>query len=148
MDTIDVEMLKLLQQNARMTVSELSKQLALSRPSVTERMHRLQEKGIIEEFTARISPAAIGKETVLFIQISELKITPKEFEKRIKEETDILECHRVTGQTSYFIKAAVSRIEGLGMLVDRLIPYGNINTSIVLGSPIPYRHLLPYEKKE
>lgn len=147
MDNIDVALLKLLQEDARMTVSELSKQLALSRPSVTERIHRLQEKGIIEEFTARVSPAAIGRETILFIQISELKITPREFERLIKEERDIIECHRVTGQTSYFIKAAVSRIEGLGMLVDRLIPYGSINTSIVLGSPIPYRHLLPEEKQ-
>ncbi|SDN98174.1 Lrp/AsnC family transcriptional regulator [Alkalicoccus daliensis] len=146
MDKIDIEMLRLLQEDSRMTVSQLSKQLALSRPSVTERMHRLQEKGIIEEFTARVSPAAIGRATIIFIQLSELKITPQEFEKRIKEEKDIIECHRVTGQTSYFIKAAVSKIEGLGMLVDRLIPFGNINTSIVLASPIPYRHLLPEQE--
>lgn len=143
MDETDVRLLTLLQADSRMTVSDLSKHLALSRPSVSERVHRLQEKGIIEEFTARVSPAAVGRETILFIQISELKMAPLEFEKAIKEEEDVIECHRVTGETSYFIKAAVRGMEGLGHLVDRLIPYGKINTSVVLASPVPYRHILP-----
>lgn len=146
MDQIDIDLLKLLQADSRMTISKLSKNLALSRPSVSERVHRLQERGVIEEFSARVSPAAVGRETILFMQISELKITPLEFERLIKEEIDIIECHRVTGQTSYFIKAAVSRIEGLALLVDRLIPYGKINTSVVLSSPVPHRHIFPEGK--
>ncbi|GGJ16153.1 hypothetical protein GCM10008022_26720 [Paenibacillus hunanensis] len=72
MDTIDAKLLNLLQHDARMTISELSKQLALSRPSVTERLHRLQEKGIIEGFTAIVSPAAVGRSMLLMIQISDL----------------------------------------------------------------------------
>ena len=148
MDQIDVNLLKLLQADSRMTISELSKHLALSRPSVSERVHRLQEKGIVEEFSARVSPAAVGRETMLFVQISELKVTPHEFERFIKEEEDIIECHRVTGEISYFIKAAVRGMEGLGQFVDRLIPYGKINTSIVLGSPVPYRHIFPGNEKE
>lgn len=147
MDQIDIDLLKLLQSDSRMAISELSKHLALSRPSVSERVHRLQERGVIKEFSARVSPAAVGRDTTLFIQISELKITPLEFERLIKEETDIIECHRVTGQTSYFIKAAVSKIEGLALLVDRLIPYGKINTSVVLSSPVSYRHILPQDTK-
>lgn len=143
MDKIDIDLLGFLQEDARMTISELSKRLVLSRPSVTERLHRLQEQGIIEGFSARVSPAKIGRDTLLIIQISELKVSVNEFEKMIVGEVDVIECHRVTGHIGYFIKAAVSGMEGLRLLVDRLMPFGTIYTSIVLTSPVSFRPILP-----
>jgi len=143
MDKLDIDLLRLLQENARVTISELSSKIALSRPSITERILRLQEKGIIEEFTARVSLAAINRGTVLFIQLSSLKSSNAEFEQMILEEESVLECHRVTGSTSYFIKAAVKDMSSMKLLIDRLMPFGDINTSIVLESPVPYRHIVP-----
>jgi Lrp/AsnC family leucine-responsive transcriptional regulator len=143
LDKLDIDLLKILQENARITISELSKKIALSRPSITERIIRLQEKGIIEEFTARVSLEAINRATILFIQLSSLKVSNIEFELMIKEDHDVLECHRVTGNTSYFIKAAVKDMSSMKLLIDRLMPYGDINTTIVLESPVPYRHLIP-----
>jgi Lrp/AsnC family leucine-responsive transcriptional regulator len=142
-DKLDIDLLKILQENARITISELSKKIALSRPSITERILRLQEKGIIEEFTARVSLPAIDRATILFIQLSSLKVSNNEFEIMIKEDQDVLECHRVTGNTSYFIKAAVKDMSNMKLLIDRLMPYGDINTTIVLESPVPYRHVVP-----
>ena len=120
---------------------ELSKELALSRPSITERIYRLQDKGVIEEFTARISLAALGKEILLIIQVGGLKVSVEEFERIAAKDPDIIECHRVTGDMSYFLKAAVDNMKSMRLLIDRLIPYGNINTSTVLASPVPYRHV-------
>lgn len=140
MDSIDSKMLQLLQRNARISISELSKELALSRPSISERLQRLMEKGIIEEFTTRLSLPALGKEILLVIQVSGLKVSVDEFEQMIKKDKDIIECHRVTGDASYFLKAAVANMNAMRMLIDRLIPYGSINTSTVLASPVPYRH--------
>lgn len=146
MDQIDIDLLHLLQENARMTVSELSKKLSLSRPSITERLLRLQERGIIEDFSARVSPARIGRDTLLIIQISDLKTSITEFEKMIAEDSDIIECHRVTGHIGYFMKAAVSGMDGLRLLVDRLMPYGNLYTSVVLTSPVTVRPIFPHSK--
>lgn len=143
MDHIDVKLLELLQADSRITVSELSKRLSLSRPSVSERLHRLEEKQVIEGYTARVSLPSIGRDILLFIQLSTLKIAVSEFEQLITEEQDILECHRVTGPVSYFIKAAVSDMNSMRKLIDRLITYGNVNTSIVLTSPVSYRSVLP-----
>ncbi|HYE10957.1 MAG TPA: Lrp/AsnC family transcriptional regulator [Patescibacteria group bacterium] len=143
MDKLDIDLLKILQENARITISELSKKIALSRPSITERILRLQEKGIIEEFTARVSLDAINRGTILFIQLSSLKVSNNEFEQMIIGNEDVLECHRVTGSTSYFIKAAVKDMISMKALIDQLMPYGDINTSIVLESPLPYRHMMP-----
>lgn len=145
MDKLDISLLELLQENSRITISDLSKKLSLSRPSIAERILRLEEKGIIEEFTVRVSMSEIGRGTILFIQLSSLKAANIEFEKMIIKDKDILECHRVTGNNSYFIKAAVKDMNGMKLLIDRLMPYGDVNTSVVLESPVPYRHMLPDE---
>lgn len=146
MDKLDINLIELLQENARITISELSKKLALSRPSVSERILRLQENGIIEEFTTRVSLDAIGRNIILFIQLSSLKVSPNVFEEMITKDDAILECHRVLGHINYFLKAAVSNMDSIRLLIDRLIPYGDVNTSVVLTSPVPYRHVLPKEE--
>lgn len=143
MDTIDRKMLEILQEDSRITIIELAKKLNLSRPSVNERFRRLQERGIIEGFTALISLEKIGKGTLVIIQIGNLKVVCRKFENVVKEEKAILECHRVTGSDSYFMKAVVSSTKELEELVDRLVPYGQLNTSVVLSSPVSNRTLLP-----
>ncbi|WP_186578594.1 Lrp/AsnC family transcriptional regulator [Aquibacillus kalidii] len=145
MDKLDRQILQILQKDARISISDLSKLLALSRPSVTERIHRLKEKGIIEEFSARVSLPAIGREILLIVQVSGLKVSPQEFESMIKQKYDIIECHRVTGHVSYYLKAAVSNMNQMRVLIDSLMPYGTINTSTVLSSPVSYRYILPHD---
>ncbi|WP_100374239.1 Lrp/AsnC family transcriptional regulator [Bacillus sp. FJAT-45037] len=147
MDRIDSRLLELIQENSRTTISELSKELALSRPSVSERLQRLHEKGVIEEYTARISLPAVGREILLIILVSGLKVPLQEFEELVKKEEKIIECHRVTGEVSYFLKAAVPSMNSMRILIDSLIPFGNINTSTVIGSPVPYRAVLPLREE-
>jgi Lrp/AsnC family transcriptional regulator, leucine-responsive regulatory protein len=140
MDELDIKMLERLQQDGRITISQLSKELHLSRPAVNERFLRLQEQGVIEGFTAQISPEALGRIKVI-IQLSDIKIPCKDVEKRLLKEESIMECHRVTGNMSYLIKASVPSTEYLEQLIDRLVPYGKVNTSLILSSPIPGRLL-------
>lgn len=149
MDQTDIRLLELLQLDGRMTISELSKQLSLSRPSISERLNRLKEKGIIEGFSARVSPIALGRKVLVFIQLSELRIhNYSDFEKSIQENPDIIECHRLTGSVSYLIKAAVTSMEHLSQLIDWMLPYGNVNTSIVLSSPVGFRCIVPHVVEE
>jgi Lrp/AsnC family leucine-responsive transcriptional regulator len=149
MDQLDIRLLEILQMDGRISISDLSKKLSLSRPSITERLKRLQEKGIIEGFNARVSPKAIGLDVIVYIQVSEIKIfSYVEFEKWIMGDPDIIECHRLTGSVSYLLKAAVTGMDHLSKLIDRLTPYGNLNTSIVLSSPVSFRCITPHAIKE
>ena len=66
MDEIDKKITLLLQEDARMTITEMTEHLHLTRPSVTERLKRLQDTGIIEKYTARISLDAVGKSIQAF----------------------------------------------------------------------------------
>lgn len=143
MDETDARLLELLQEDSRMTVSELSRRLNLSRPSVSDRMARLRDSGVIEGYTARVSLKAVGRETLLIIHLGSLKVSPRIFEAKIAGDSDILECHRVTGEIDYIIKAAVRNMDEMRMLIDRLLPFGDVSTSIVLLSPIPWRSVLP-----
>jgi Lrp/AsnC family transcriptional regulator, leucine-responsive regulatory protein len=145
-DQLDIALLKLLQEDGRMTVSELSKRLALSRPSISERILRLQEKGVIQGFSAKVSPAAVGRNTLVLIQISELKVSYAEFEQKIVKDLDIIECHRLTGSIDYMLKAAVNGMNELSQLVEQLMPYGSLNTSVILASPVANRLIVPREK--
>ena len=113
MDEIDKKITLLLQEDARMTITEMTEHLHLSRPSVTERLKRLQDAGIIEKYTARISLDIIGKSIQAFLRIENLKVPCKKFEEKIYEEQRILECHRVTGESSYYLKVAVHSMKEL-----------------------------------
>lgn len=143
MDSIDSKILELLQQDGRMPVSDLSKALNLSRPSVSERIRRLEERQIIQGFSARVSPAAVGRRVLVMIEVGQLTVACHRFEERVAQDPDILECHRVTGSISYIVKAAVPSMADLEALVDRLIPFGRLNTSVVLSSPVESRPVLP-----
>ncbi|ABK85861.1 AsnC family transcriptional regulator [Bacillus thuringiensis] len=142
MDEIDKKITLLLQEDARMTITEMTEHLHLSRPSVTERLKRLQDAGIIEKYTARISLDIIGKSIQAFLRIENLKVPCKKFEEKIYEEQRILECHRVTGESSYYLKVAVHSMKELEELIDIVIPFGTVKTSMILSSPIPYRSVI------
>ncbi|WP_026975917.1 Lrp/AsnC family transcriptional regulator [Alicyclobacillus contaminans] len=143
MDDIDAKILEILQMDGRITISELSTRLMLSRASLTERIHRMQEHGILTGFTARVSPAKVGRPVLVWMQVSDLRVTCHKFEDTVQKMPDIVECHRVTGAASYVMKAAVASMERLEALVDALIEYGRINTSVVLSTPVAHRVILP-----
>lgn len=69
MDEMDVLIIEYLQLNGRMTLSALSSLLNLSRTSLTERIRRVQDKGILDGFTARVPPAKVGRPILVWIQV-------------------------------------------------------------------------------
>lgn len=143
MDELDLKILKHLQLDGRMTISDLSKNLSLSRPSVAERVKKLYDTGIIEGFSAEVSPVAMGRDLLIMIELSNLNTSHYEFEEFIKEEPNIIECHRATGHVHYYIKAALTGTEELTKLIENLIPYGNTQSSILLSTPVVKKMILP-----
>ena len=146
MDAIDKKMITLLQENCRRSISELASLLPLSRPSVTERLTTLQEKGIITNFTITLDLEKIGKGIQFLIQVSALKIPYLQFVNLLERDERILEVNAVTGRANYIIKAATANIEEMNALLSHLMPYGHIETSVILNTPISYRSpsLIPH----
>ncbi|MDW3194120.1 MAG: Lrp/AsnC family transcriptional regulator [Cytophagales bacterium] len=114
LDDTDHKILHLLQQNARMTVKEMSEKLNLSTTPIFERIKKLEKSGIIDHYTAVINQEILGKKLTAFAHIS-FKDHSKElisaFEEKILALPEVQECHYVTGGADFIIKILVRDIE-------------------------------------
>ena len=108
MDSMDRKILRILQQDGRITISELAEKVSLSPTATAERFRGLQRDGVISGFGARIEPAALGLGLLVFVEIHLDKTTPDVFDRfsdAAFATAEILECHMVAGGFDYLIKA-------------------------------------------
>ena len=139
LDSIDVKLLSQLNVNARTSVAELARLLNMSAPSVSERLRRLEECGIIQNFTIEVDPKKLGYSLGFYIRIRPL---PKQLPKvvsLITEIEEIVECDRITGDDCFVAKVYIKSADELESIIDRLIPYAQTNTSMIQSSPVKRR---------
>ena len=107
LDKTDRKILKLLQQNARMPMTELAEKVGLSTTPVTERVRRLERENIISGYHAHLNPHALGQSLLVFVEIKLRSKSGNIFEDFRCEVTripQIMECHLVSGEYDYLIK--------------------------------------------
>ncbi len=138
-DEIDWKILKELQINARTTFAELGRRVGLTTPAVIERIRKLEDAAIITGYRAEIDTAKVGLPIMAFIRMSITGVDYSHIIEVVGESTEVLECHRGTGNDSFIMKVAVADVGHLQTLIDRLTPYGITTTSIVLSSPVKSR---------
>lgn len=143
LDETGRRILEELQRNARITFSELGRRVALTPPAVAERVRRLEQAGVIRGYRADIDPAAVGLPVVAFIRITATGELCTALAGAIHEFPEVLECHRVTGEEAFIAKVVLRSVTHLERLIDRLMPYGETITSIVLSSPVTHAVVEP-----
>lgn len=139
LDAVDAKLLAILNENARVSIAELARSVALSAPSVTERIKRLEEAGVIAGYGARINPEALGLSIAAWLRI---RPTPGQLNKVaeiLRGLRAVVECDRVTGEDCFIARAYVESVGELERLIDQIIPYATTNTSIIQSSPVPRR---------
>src|SRR4051794_20493686 len=105
MDAIDSQLIDELQQNGRATQLELAKKVGLSQPSVADRLRKLEDRGVIIGYAARIDAAKVGVDVTAFIGIGiEHPRFFAAFAEQVMALDEVLECHRVAGEDSYLLK--------------------------------------------
>lgn len=139
MDSIDWKIIRELQENARTSFAELGRRVGLTTPAVIERVHKLEDAQIITGYRAEIDTTKVGLPVMAFIRMSIVGVEFKQIINIANETAEILECHRGTGSDSFIMKVAVSDVEHLQNIIDKLVPYGVTTTSIVLSSPVKRR---------
>jgi len=141
LDDANLRLLTELQGNARLSFAELGRRVGLSSPAVAERLARLEEHGVITGYRAEVDPRALGYELGAIVRI---RPAPRELHKvaELAQRTpEVVECHRITGEDCYFIKAYVRDVEHLEDVIDQFAIYGQTTTSIMQKSPVPVRPL-------
>jgi len=136
LDLIDNDILKILQKNGRISMKNLGKKVGLSAPAVSERVKKLEEKGIIEGYRAVVNPKKMGKSVEAFINISMKPKNRKNFMQFVENNNNIITCYHVTGTYCMVIKALFEEMIDLEMLIDKLQEYGDTNTLIILSTPL------------
>lgn len=139
LDTIDISLLNALIADARTSVAELARLVGLSPPSVSERIRRMEEAGVIEGYSARVSPEALGLPLAVWLRIRPIPGKLQAVAEIVKDLPEIVECDRVTGEDCFVARAHVRSVEDLERLIDRIIPNAMTNTSIIQSSPVERR---------
>lgn len=140
LDTAGWQLLQALQEDARLSYTELGHRVGLSAPAVAERVRRMEDAGIISGYHAEINRAKIGFPITAIIRMSTVSgdrcTRSTAFVQDIPE---VLECYRVTGSDALIMKIMASSVEHLEALIDRLSAYGQLTTSMVLSAPVTRR---------
>lgn len=140
-DARNVELLKLLVAEPRMSVSELARRLGVSAPTVRERLAKLEERGVIRRFALECDPQALGLPVTVFIRIRPMPGQLGKIVELAQALPQVSECHRITGEDCFILKAHLQALDRLDELLDRFLAFGQTTTSIVQSSPVPARGL-------
>ena len=118
MASLDYRILDMLQGDGRVTQLEISRSVGLSQPAVAERIRKLEERGVITGYTARVDAKRLGKDITAFIGVNIEH--PKYFEsftKKVMSMPEVLEAHRVPGADSYLLKVKTANTRTLDQLL-------------------------------
>lgn len=121
LDEIDLKILKTLQTNGRTKRNRLAEDVKLSIPSVSERLRKLEESGVIRGYHTLLDARSVGLEVTAFIFLTteSSKFYAKIIE-RAKEHEEILECHAITGDGSHLLKVRTANTAALEQLLSRI----------------------------
>ena len=124
LDKIDRKILDILQKNGRIAMTDLAEKVGLSATPCTERVRRLERDGVILGYHAQVSPQALGKNLLVFVEIK-LSAKSGEVFERVKKEMlfvpEVMECHLVSGDFDYLIKARIGEMGEYRRLLGNIL---------------------------
>ena len=112
-DNIDRKILRMLQENSKITNSYLSKQIGLSPAPTLERVRKLEKKGIISGYHAQLNLSKIGLGVSTFVLVSLKEHNKKNiniFLDKINKVNNVIECHHITGTGDFILKVVSENI--------------------------------------
>ncbi|MEA2468607.1 MAG: Lrp/AsnC family transcriptional regulator, leucine-responsive regulatory protein [Thermoleophilaceae bacterium] len=142
-DATNLRLLAELQEDARLSLAELGRRVGLSSPAVAERLKRLEDEGVITAYRADVSPRALGYTLGVVIRIRPAPRQLPAVAKLARDTSEVVECHRVTGDDCFVMTAYVRDVTHLEEVIDRFAAYGQTTSSIMQSSPVPRRALRP-----
>jgi Lrp/AsnC family leucine-responsive transcriptional regulator len=128
LDRTDRTILKLLQEDGRITTVELAEKVGLSPTAASERIKRLQREQYVLGYRAMLDPKKLGLGLLVFIEVTLDKTTPDVFERfaaAVKRSPEVIECHMVAGGFDYLVKTRVADMAA----------YRNLLGDVVLALP-------------
>ena len=137
-DATDRAILELLQENCKQPLATIGEKVGLSAPSVVERIHKLEEAGVVTGYVALVDARRLGKDITAFIGIAGAHAGAiGTLERRLAAIGDVLECHHVTGEYTLLVKVKTENTSTLERLIDRIRRFDGVartETMVVLST--------------
>lgn len=147
-DYIDKKIITLLQENARMPVKAIAEQVFLTSPSVSARIERMEEEGMIQGYQVIINPEILGYHIKAFIEVQVMPKQRKTFYPFIASFPNVLSCSSISGDYEMMLEMVFKRSEDLDDFIGNLQDFGKTRTQIVFSSPIEHRGVRPLNENE
>jgi Lrp/AsnC family transcriptional regulator, leucine-responsive regulatory protein len=139
LDDVDAKILEILQENARTTQADIAKAVGLAPSAVLERVRKLEARGAIREYVARIDPHLVQRSLLAFVSVRTSEYGPEQQSaKALAQLPDVLEIHHVAGEDCFLLKVRARDAEHLGEMLRKEIAVvpgvTSTRTTIVLGT--------------
>lgn len=139
LDETDWEILRELQHDGRIAFSELARRVQLGASATTERVRRLEARGVIRGYRAAVDLAAVGITLVAVVRLKYHGSRHAPFVDYLESNPQLLECLRITGEDCYIVKVGATSMPQLQDYVDDLARFGDTATSVVYSETLPQR---------
>jgi Lrp/AsnC family transcriptional regulator, leucine-responsive regulatory protein len=149
LNDIDKTICNELQKNGRIHFNELAEIVGLSVPAVSERIRKLEERGVITGFYAKLNPHAFDLELCALIFVTvEGSANYKSFLQKCRKHPEVLECHAVTGEASHILKVRVRNPGSLELLLSKIQQWEGVKKTFAIDtqSISPDQHAKPVTK--
>ena len=144
-DDVDKQSLKLMKEDARVSLKTLSSHTYLSSTAISARIEKLERAGYIQGYFTKINPEKFGLDIKAFISLELEPIQKKDFYPYIRSCENVLECHCVTGEYSMLLKVLFASTAELDQFINELQHFGKTKTQIVFSTAVEARDVLPKE---
>jgi Lrp/AsnC family leucine-responsive transcriptional regulator len=141
LDELDRRIVGELQREGRLTMAELGRRVSLSPPAVADRVQRLERRGVITGYHARVDPKAVGYPVAAVVRVAPAQGQLQKIRDVARDTTEVVECHRITGEDCFLLKLHLRSLDDLEGVLDRFTPFGRTTTSLVHSSPVDNRPL-------
>jgi Lrp/AsnC family leucine-responsive transcriptional regulator len=147
LDPINLQLVKLLQEDGRLSVAELGRRISMSAPAVAERVQRLERAGVITGYHAELDARRLGYPIAAIVRIRPAPGQLQRIPEVARETPEVAECYRITGEDCFLLKLHLRAIEDLESVLDCFTPYGLTTTSIIHSAPVS-RRPPPFEQHD
>ena len=131
-DHLDLKILNELETNSRISFADLGRKINLSPSAVRERVQKMEELNVIEQYTIHKNNKMLGFDLEAFILLKVFPGKLKHVIQSITEFPEITEAHRITGNQNIHLKVVVKNQINLQKLLDQLMNFGDTNTFLIL----------------
>ncbi|WP_138433734.1 Lrp/AsnC family transcriptional regulator [Winogradskyella algicola] len=142
-DGLNWKILKCLQQNARMSNTEIGRRVGISSPAVSERIKKMEDAEIIQGYTTFVSPFEAGYQLKALITLRAFMGMLKPFLEKVKTYNEVVNCYRITGNENIVMEVVLKNQKHLEAFIDQLITYGETKTQIVLSHVVKHSEIKP-----